>query len=369
MKEFLQDIYEKLDRKLEAECIRVKDKIPYTTQDGMYRTDMREENLFWWTNGFWAGMLWQMYHATGKEIYRKTAEYSEEALDRALDRFEGLHHDVGFQFLHTAVADWRLTKNPRSRIRGLHAATLLAGRFNGNGNFIRAWNMDRRGWMIIDTMMNLPLLYWASEETKDPRFSWIAGKHADTAGRLLMRGDGSCNHIAICDPETGEFLANPAGQGYASGSSWSRGQAWAVYGFALAYLHSQKKEYLDLAKSAAHYFIANVSLHGYIALADFRAPKEPVYVDTTASACAACGLLQIAELVPEQEKELYLNHGVKMLAALEKECCWDPEKDSILQRGTGAYGRDADAHIPIIYGDYFFTEGILRLMGKDFLIW
>ena len=197
MKEFLQDIYEKLDRKLEAECIRVKDKIPYTTQDGMYRTDMREENLFWWTNGFWAGMLWQMYHATGKEIYRKTAEYSEEALDRALDRFEGLHHDVGFQFLHTAVADWRLTKNPRSRIRGLQAATLLAGRFNGNGNFIRAWNMDRRGWMIIDTMMNLPLLYWASEETKDPRFSWIAGKHADTAGRLLMRGDGSCNHIAI----------------------------------------------------------------------------------------------------------------------------------------------------------------------------
>ena len=163
MKEFLQDIYEKLDRKLEAECIRVKDKIPYTTQDGMYRTDMREENLFWWTNGFWAGMLWQMYHATGKEIYRKTAEYSEEALDRALDRFEGLHHDVGFQFLHTAVADWRLTKNPRSRIRGLHAATLLAGRFNGNGNFIRAWNMDRRGWMIIDTMMNLPLLSWASE--------------------------------------------------------------------------------------------------------------------------------------------------------------------------------------------------------------
>ena len=241
MKEFLQDIYEKLDRKLEAECIRVKDKIPYTTQDGMYRTDMREENLFWWTNGFWAGMLWQMYHATGKEIYRKTAEYSEEALDRALDRFEGLHHDVGFQFLHTAVADWRLTKNPRSRIRGLHAATLLAGRFNGNGNFIRAWNMDRRGWMIIDTMMNLPLLYWASEETKDPRFSWIAGKHADTAGRLLMRGDGSCNHIAICDPETGEFLDNPAGQGYASGSSWSRGQAWAVYGFALAYLHSQKR--------------------------------------------------------------------------------------------------------------------------------
>ena len=93
MKEFLQDIYEKLDRKLEAECIRVKDKIPYTTQDGMYRTDMREENLFWWTNGFWAGMLWQMYHATGKEIYRKTAEYSEEALDRALDRFEGLHQD------------------------------------------------------------------------------------------------------------------------------------------------------------------------------------------------------------------------------------------------------------------------------------
>lgn len=370
MQERLQEIFEKIDKKLQAECLRLEDRIPYIPKNGRYEEDMRDVNLSFWTNGFWAGMLWQMYHETKNPLFRDTARKTEEAFDLALERYEGLHHDVGFMFLHTAVADYRLTGNERSRVRGLHAANLLAGRFNPIGNYIRAWNKDMPGWMIIDCLMNIPLLYWAGEESGDPRFAYIANQHAHTAMKVLQRPDGSCNHIAIFDPATGEQLEFPAGQGYASGSSWSRGQAWAVYGFALAFLHTGDEDYLNAAKRVAHYFIAQVSMTGYVSLVDFRAPKEPVYWDTTAAACAACGLLQIADLVPDLEKDFYCENARKILMALaDRHCCWDVENDGIVQYGTVAYGRENETHVPIIYGDYFFVEGILKLMKRGFPIW
>lgn len=377
--EGLQGIYEKIDAKLQAECLRMGDRIPYTAENGRYVMDKGKDAPFWWTNGFWAGMLWQMYQSSGREIYKETAKKSETVMEQDLAGFVGLHHDVGFQFLHTAVADYRLTGDEKAKVMGLHAANLLAGRFNPAGGFIRAWNDgngpkgekgNKPGWMIVDCLMNIPLLYWAGEETDDPRYAYIADHHAHTALKVLFRGDGSCNHIAVLDPLTGELLNLPGGQGYGEGSSWSRGQAWAVYGFALAFMHTGKQEYLEAAKQAAHYFIANVSLTDYVSLVDFRAPKEPVYWDTTATACAACGLLQIAEMVPEYEKLLYYDNGVKMLTALEeKHCDWNTETDGILQNGTASYWADKDRHVPIIYGDYFFVEGILRLMNRGFMIW
>lgn len=377
--EGLQEIYEKIDAKLQAECLRMGDRIPYTAENGRYVTDKGKDAPFWWTNGFWAGMLWQMYQSSGREIYKETAKKSELVMEQDLAGFVGLHHDVGFQFLHTAVADYRLTGDEKAKVMGLHAANLLAGRFNPAGGFIRAWNDgngpkgekgNKPGWMIVDCLMNIPLLYWAGEETDDPRYAYIADHHAHTALKVLLRGDGSCNHIAVLDPSTGELLNLPGGQGYGEGSSWSRGQAWAVYGFALAFMHTGKREYLEAAKQAAHYFMANVSLTGYVSLVDFRAPEEPVYRDTTATACAACGLLQIAEMVPEYEKPLYYDSGVKMLTALEeRHCDWNTETDGILQNGTASYWADKDRHVPIIYGDYFFVEGILRLMNRGFMIW
>lgn len=380
MKQKLEEIYGKIDAKLQAECARLDGQIPYVPIDGRY-PDKGSQDPFWWTNGFWAGMLWQMYKSGGEEIYKVTAKKSEAVMEKVLEGFVGMHHDVGFQFLHTAVADYRLTGDERAKVLGLHAANILAGRFNPIGNFIRAWNdnngkgMDvksdnKSGWMIIDCLMNIPLLYWAGQETNDPRLAYIADQHAHTALRVLMREDGSCNHIGILDPSTGEVLELPGGQGYGPGSSWSRGQSWAVYGFALAYLHTGKQEYLDAAKRAAHYFIANIVSTDYVSVVDFRAPKEPLYWDTTATACAACGMLQIAEMVPEYEKSLYYDSGVKMLMALnEKHCDWNTETDGILQNGTASYWGEKDRQVPIIYGDYFFAEGILRLMNRGFMIW
>ena len=367
---WVREIYEKIKTKMSAECDRTGDKIPYTTVDGKF-DDKSVNDLDWWTNGFWPGILWQMYHATGEEKYMTAARGVEEKLDKCLEDFTGLHHDVGFMWLHSAVADYRLTGNEKSRVRGLHAASTLAGRFNPAGKFIPAWNgEDRIGWIIIDCMMNIPILYWASDELKDPRFAMIARAQADKELEMSIRPDGSSNHICCLDHMTGEMLDNPGGQGYESGSSWSRGQAWALYGFALSYRHTGDQKYLDAAKRVAHYFIANLVRSDFLPLCDFRQPSEPVYYDSTAGACAACGFLEIAEHVGELEKPLYVDAAMRVLKAMEEKWCdWDPERDSILQMGNEAYHREEGRHISIIYGDYFFIEAILRLVEKDFLIW
>ncbi|MFD2728404.1 glycoside hydrolase family 88 protein [Enterococcus camelliae] len=366
------ETFAKIHHKLTLQVQRVGEKIPYIPdmQSGKYEEDMATTDPVWWTNGFWAGILWQMYHATGNEQYREVAEENEKRLDKAFDIFNGLHHDVGFMWLHTAVANYRLTQNERSKTRGHHAAQLLAGRYNPRGKYIRSWNRDRAGWVIIDSMLNIPLLYWAEKEIQDPRFRFIAEDHANKVMNNLVRPDGSVNHIVVFDPTNGDLLETPAGQGYASGSSWSRGQSWAIYGFALSYVHTHNQAYLDTAKKVAHYFISEVEKNKWIPLVDFRAPKDPVMIDTSAGMIAACGLLEIANHVPDLEKELYQDAAIKLLRTIEQRySIWDERKDGLISGATGSYHEDRWTEVPIIYTDYYFVEGILRLLDKDFLIW
>lgn len=377
MEAWLENIYQKMEHKFQAECERIGDKIPYLTEAGSYQKDYGEADIYWWTNGFWPGILWQMYHATGKEPYRRHAVQVEKKLDRALYGFTGLHHDIGFMWLHSAVADYRLTGSEEARTRGLMAATILAGRFNPAGNYIRAWNpecveegQDCTGWIIVDSMMNIPLLYWASKELGDPRFSYIAKAHADTVRRTLVRADGSCGHIASLDPDTGELVEIRAGQGYSGTSSWSRGQSWILYGFALSYRYTKDLAYLETAKRTAHYFISNIALTDYIPLCDFRQPEQPQYWDASAGLCAACGLLEIAEHVEESEKRLYRSHAERIVQAVAGKCCdWDLEHDSIVQNCKVDYHSTGERQTDLIYADYFLAEAVLRMADKDFLIW
>ncbi len=370
-KAWVDEVYGKLCGKISAQSGRLGERIPYIARKGSYTEDLGRTNIAWWTNGFWAGILWQMYHATGEARYKEQARALEKRLDRAMQEFNELYHDVGFMWMHTAVADYRLTGDKEALARGRHAANLLAGRFNILGNYIRAWNEELAGWMIIDSMMNLSILYWAGEESGDPRFAAIAARHADTALEKIMRPDGSSRHIVIVDPESGEVLDAPAGQGAAQGSSWSRGQAWALYGFAISYAHTKDTRYLDAAKRAAHYFISNAALHGYLPLCDFRAPQTPVLYDSTAGACAACGLLEIAKHVPDGEKPLYEKSALRILTAMEhKFCHWEESEDGILYYGRVDYrSPERDEDVSVIYGDYFFVEAVFRLKQKDFFIW
>lgn len=372
---WVEEIYQNVCRKIEKEVLRMGEMIPYIAQDGVYKDLDTPEGIYMWTNGFWPGILWQMFQATGLSEYSDLAERIEDRMDDALNGFEGLYHDVGFMYLLSAVADYRITGNEKSKIRGLHAATILAGRYNPTGQYIRAWNQpswtreDVSGWLIIDSMMNLPLLYWAGEETGDPRFSDIASRHADTVMKYCLRKDGSSNHIIVLDSATGEFVDNPRGQGYASGSAWSRGQAWALYGFALSYRYTGKTEYLNAAKQCAHYCISNMALKEWIPLVDFRAPRDPERYDSTAGVTMVAGLLELAMHVDEYEQLLYQESAIKILKACEKKYCnWNGDEDGILRGGTVLYhGHQND--VPIIYGDYFFIESIMRLYGKHKLLW
>ena len=253
-KGFLDKVKEKLDWVTDE----VEFLYPYTTRDGKYINAKPDPHI--WTCGFYGGILWYMYKLTSDERYLKLGRESAERLEELLTTFVDADHDLGFEFLFTNVADYNITGNEESKKRALHAATILAGRFNPAGKFIRAWNDNpyidgdnsKTGYVIIDCMMNLPLLYWASEVTGDPRYMQIANLHAETVIEHFVREDGSVNHIVIFNPNTGKVADKPAGQGYSKGSSWTRGQTWAIYCFAMAYHYTKNKKYLEVAKKVAN---------------------------------------------------------------------------------------------------------------------
>lgn len=371
---------DKIREKMNWVSEKNREKIPYTTDDqGNYddRSDpekkfSQDDGLNWWTNGFWGGIMWLLYQDTGEERYSEIARISEYRMEQCFDDYYGLHHDVGFMFQLTAAADYRLTGNPRSRKTAMHAANLLSGRFNPAGRFIRAWNgvekEDTRGWAIIDCMMNLSLLYWASEESGDPRFRQTAMLHADTAMEHFLRPDGSVNHIVEFNPENGEMVRTLGGQGYGEGSSWTRGQGWAVYGFMISYIHTGKKEYLDAAKRVAHYCMANIPESGIIPV-DFRQPPQPALEDSCGACVIAGGLLEIARCVPEAEQEMYRRAAVKILKAIdETRADWGRGCDAIVQNCSAAY-HNPQHHVTMSYADYYFIEAVYKLGNKGTLLW
>ncbi len=376
---WLQEAVAKATEKMSWLSEKSADKIPSTTIDGVhdnkrvgdYRAD---DGLQWWTNGFWAGMLWLMYNETADEKYARIARKTEAWLDECFDNFYGLHHDVGFMWLPSAVADYRLTGDADARRRGLHAANLLAGRFNPAGRFIRAWNDlpdgdDTRGWAIIDCMFNIPLLYWASEETGDPRFRHVAMMHADTVMENFIRADGSSEHIVEFDPEVGGKVNSFAGQGYAKGSAWTRGQTWALYGFVMSYIHTGEQRYLDTARRVARYFMDHIPASGLIPV-DFQQPDEPASEDSTAAAIAACGFIELARFTDDAgERGEYMQAALKLLKVLdEQRCDYSDRQDSFLDNCTGAYHNNSH-HVALVYADYYYLEALFKLKGNDVFFW
>ncbi len=368
-KKFAAEFLEKVAKKLTAIAPKVGADFPDTDRKtGEWM--IKDCNPLAWTAGYWPGMMWLMYLKTNDEMFRKIAEECEEKMDIGFtEGWRQLHHDVGFMWYLTSVANYKITGNEMSRIRASHAASILASRFNPTANAIKAWPYGSRLIAIIDCMMNIPILEWASKygTEPDPRFADIARTHADTVIDTFIRPDGSVHHMVHFDAETGEVIGNPAGQGYVSGSSWSRGQSWAVYGFAAAYLNSGKQEYLDAAKRVAHYFIASVE-PGKLPLLDFRQPAEPVFYDSSAAAITACGLIEIAKCVPEYEAPMYERAAISLLRACEEHCNWDEDICWILGDGSLLYDdapNSPSIHRPWIWSDYYLLEALMKLWGND----
>ncbi|WP_226671162.1 glycoside hydrolase family 88 protein [Metabacillus litoralis] len=356
-----QELLKKLEAKVERMVDQIGDKSPHVARaDGVY-DDMPHA---WWTSGFWPGMLWVLYDMTDNEKFKSAAMDWDEKLQKSISEHK-MDHDVGFQFLLTAVLKHEILKSESGFGIGLEASNYLAGRFNPVGKFIRAWNGDKIGWAIIDCMMNLSLLFWASRVTGDPRYKQIATLHADTILQHGIREDGSVCHILSFDPNSGEFIESIGGQGYASDSAWSRGNAWAIYGFANTYRHTGDSRYLQAAKRVAHHFIAGLP-YDYVPYWDFRLnsiENEPR--DSSAASIAASGLLEIADMVPSNEKQLYANAATKILTSLtENYGTWDqPEHQGILVGGTGNKPVDENINVSLIYGDYYYVEAIAKLNG------
>ena len=376
---WVEETFKKVEAKMSRVTLRSRDKLADGVDaDGVHKSVPAAA----WTSGFWGGLNVLLYNYTKNEEYLKTARRSEELLDEARMDFCGLYHDVGFMWHILSGALYRLTSDKKSMNRNLHMAANLASRFvryeDVPGGFIRARNQEWQGipvenLSIIDCLMNLPILYWASDLIGDDRFKRIAMDHADMALVDHLRDDGSVVHIAEHDRDTGELVRTHGGQGYCVGSSWSRGQAWALYGFTLSYIHTKEQRYLDAAKQVANYFIANCS-DDWLPRVDFRAPSEPVMYDSTAGVCAACGLIEIAKALPENEGGMYMHAAVNILKAIEKNFAdYNPDRDDMITHGTVLYpnkpGQEKGVHISIIYADYFFTEALLKLLGEEFLPW
>lgn len=371
-KEWEQEAWEQIVRKVSRTSKRIKDRFPHASVNGEYVL----EPPYWWTAGFWPGLLWLVYRDTKDESLRALGESCERQLDQVIVDYYRLDHDIGFMWQLTSVARYKLLGEEESKQRALLAANLLCARYNIKGRYIRAWNPwqpgeDNSGWAIIDCAMNLSLLHWASEISGDPRYKHIAIAHADTVLEHFIRPDGSVNHIVIFDPASGEKLGVNGGQGYSEQSAWSRGVAWAIYGMALSYKHTGEERYLHAAQSVADFFIANLPAD-HVPVWDFRLPGDvPQYRDTSAGACAACGLLLLAEQVTDLEATLYKEVGERMLHALYSQYgAWDNEaEEGLILHGTSHYPEGKNIDVPLIYGDYFFVEGVSRLLKHGELFW
>ena len=361
---FLAQAAEKFRRG--AEEARSRGIIPYKSENGQWIESPYDGNS-WWTGGFWPGLMWQFYAATHDVFYLEEARRTEALLTAEFRTFRFLNHDVGFMYLLSCGADWKLTGDEQALQDTLHAASLLMGRFNPTG-FLRAWNgPDQPGFAIIDCMMNLSLLYWASRRTGDPRFAKVADIHADTTLREFIRPDGSVSHIIEFDPQTGRRVREHPGQGYALGTQWSRGQAWGLYGFTLAHRNTGNPAYLAAAEKIAANLIAHIRPDG-LTDCDFCQPADAERIDNIAGAIAACGLQELNRLTGRQD---YETAALTLTDALLDRCCdWTDQRLGLLTRCTASYHDDgAGRHTNITYGDYFLVEALAKLSGTDPMLW
>ena len=370
--QWVNEAWEQTVAKVKRTSTRIGANFPHASHEGIYIL----EEPYWWTAGFWPGMLWLLHEGSSEAKFRDIAEQCEQRLDAVLDGFDKLDHDLGFMWTLTSVANYKNNGGEASRRRALKAANYLMGRFNLKGNYIRAWNPwregeDNAGLAIIDCAMNVPLLYWASRESGDPRYFHIAEAHMGTVLAHFIRSDGSVRHVVRFDPLSGEAAEYLGGQGYAPDSAWSRGTAWAIYGLALASSHTGRQDYLDGAKQAAHFFLSQLPAD-LVPVWDFRAPEETkVLRDSSAGACAACGLLLLASLVPDSEAHSYRSAGERILESLFREysTLGSEEEEGLILHGTSHYPERKNLDVPLIYGDYFFVEGLARLRGGISIPW
>jgi len=342
-----------------------------------------------WTTGFWPGEVWLAYERTGDPSFlRSGAAYVESFHDRIARKVSVDHHDMGFLYTPSCVSAWKLTGNERAWDAAILAARQLLTRFQEKGGFFQAWGPmgARENYrFIIDCLMNLPLLYWAAGETGEAEFAEKADRHAATCLAHSFRADRSTFHTFFMDIETGAGVRGETCQGFRADSAWARGQAWAVYGLALAYGRDGNAEQLDLFRGVTDFYLSRLpaDLVPYWDLsfspADVagRGPYGPDASseprDSSSAAIVACGLLEMADRLGATDYadacRLLARKTVASLA--RRYAVTDPAPGKgLLLHGTyskkSAYNTCTEEGVDesLAWGDYFYMEALTRLTRK-----
>ncbi|WP_445667506.1 glycoside hydrolase family 88 protein [Paenibacillus sp. FSL H3-0321] len=323
-----------------------------------------------WTAGFWSGILWLCSEYSDDPVYRGQAVKTVQNFRRRMDHkiiFD--HHDIGFMYSLSSKAQWIIEKDAAARQLTLEAADMLMKRWREEAGLIQAWGPEgdpvNGGRIIIDCLLNLPLLLWASEQTGDIRYRRAAELHARKARRFLVRGDDSSYHTFYFDPATGEAIRGGTHQGYSDGSTWTRGQAWGIYGFALISRYLQSPEMLETAQRLGRYFIAHLP-EDQVAYWDFDAPQGPdTKRDSSASAIAACGLLEIASQLDadDPERQFFLDAAEASVKSLAEHYSTQgaEEAEGLLKHGSYSVRGGESPDDYTIWGDYYYLEALMRL--------
>ena len=330
-----------------------------------------------WTDGFWTGLLWLCYEYTGDDAFKNLALKNVDSfLNRVEKRIELDHHDLGFLYSLSCVAGYKLTGSAEGRKAGLLAADKLMERFQEKGGFIQAWGElgARDNYrLIIDCLLNIPLLHWAFLETGTPLYRNAAVRHYEAACNNVIRDDASAYHTFYFDPGTGEPLKGVTRQGYSDDSAWARGQAWGIYGIPLNYRYVKDDSAFNLFKGMTNYFLN-------------RLPEDEVCYwdliftdgsnqsrDSSAAAIGVCGIHEMLKYLPEVEsdKNTY-RHAMHCILRSLMERYTAPEikpGNPVLLHGVYSWHSGKGVDEGNIWGDYYYMEALMRFYKDWNLYW
>lgn len=347
------------------------------SENGFYQpTENRD-----WTTGFWTGEIWLAYEHTKNPALKEAGEIQmKDFLNRIEEKIDVETHDLGFLYSPSCVAGYKLTGSQVGRMAALKAAEELITRFHEKGEFIQAWgplNAQDNYRLIIDCLLNLPLLYWATEETGEEKYRQVAEKHIHTALANVIRPDFSTWHTFFFNRETGAPDHGATCQGYRDGSAWARGQAWGVYGTAVGYKYTKRESYIPIFKGVTEYFLRHLpeDLVPYWDL-EFGDGNEDQPRDSSSASIAACGMLEMAKYLPSKEAAYYISIAKRLMkSVVDHYAVKDPsQSNGLVLHSTYSnhspyntcnhYGVDECN----IWGDYFYMEALTRL-HKDWNIY
>ncbi len=317
-----------------------------------------------WCSGFFPGTLWLASELTGEPELKKLAR--EYTLPLEKEKFNAATHDMGFKMMLSFGQGYRLTKDTAFRNILIQSAKTLTTRFNDKVGAIRSWDHSRDKWqfpVIIDNMMNLEILFWASKQTGDQLYYNVAVKHAETTLANHFRADFSSYHVVDYDSITGNVIKRGTHQGFSDSSSWARGQAWGLYGFTMCYRETGIKSFLYRAEKIADFILNHPNLpEDKIPYWDFDAPANPSRPrDVSAATITASALYELALFVP-QKNEFYIKSAKQILKSLNNNYLSKKGENMgfLLNHSTGSFPQDTEVDVPINYADYYYLESLVR---------